>query len=234
MALAGKLVITACLFIFLLSVICQDLGKLKNRLSDNFLISHIRIEREQVKNKARIMTLNQLMPMFDPLLTFLKDPHYFDHGRNTKEFIDYYKKVVEYMPRNADAYGMLGFFYYYCGNYEKAVASYQKAIELNGYFFWFYYDLGVICFKNSRYAEAIKFFKKALEQRPEIALKIISSSPIYTSIIKGSSHFDYPMDAALKAAYMNSYKLLALSAERLKGNSSVSFPELDEIYVRFF
>ena len=138
------------------------------------------------------------------------------------------------MPRNADAYGMLGFFYYYAEDYEKAVASYQKAIELNAYFFWFYYDMGVICFKNSRYVEAIEFFKKALEQRPEIALKIISSSPIYTSIIKSSSYFDYPMDTALKTAYMNSYKLLSLSAQRLNGNNAFFFPELDEIYVRFF
>ena len=50
-------------------------------------------------------------------------------------YIHFYQKVVGYFPDQADAYGMLGFCYYYSGLNDKAIESYQKAIEQKSDFF---------------------------------------------------------------------------------------------------
>ena len=125
---------------------------------------HIHNQRQKVKFKAKLDMLNLTMPVsYDDLVHFIQSDRKPVEGSLTP-YVDYYERVVEYMPQRADGYAMLAFCYYYQGGIEKAILLYQRAIQLNADFFWAFYNLGIIYFNQGEYSMASDFFKKALSQ----------------------------------------------------------------------
>ncbi len=179
------------------------------RMTDRYKVAKVEAEFSQ---------LGYIMPRsFDYFVSKIEKDRNFDPEK-LNEFIGYYEKVTELLPRKADAFGILGFCYYYAQEKGKAIKSYQRAIELNPHFFWFYYNLGSIYFEMRQYDKAIASFKKALEQSLESALLFIRySTRIYQPILVRRS--DYSDGFLSKIKEQNSqecYAFIVLSYYHLK------------------
>src|SRR3989338_9562781 len=134
--LIAKTLVTASLIVFLLSAIIGDYNRIKVRSLNRFSWSDLIVDHEKVKARAMVVTLNHLIPSFDGIVELMENRGR-ANGERLKEYINYYQQIVEYIPQNADAYGMLGFCYYYLGKHEEALASYKKAAQFNPHSFWF-------------------------------------------------------------------------------------------------
>ncbi|GEM_PF-1055406 len=204
-----RLAMTAVMIFVMFLLIRSDWRKIQPKLGNNPLMSYLIAERNQVKAKAQLVTLNHYLPSFDYLADFAS-------GKTERiedkfsESIYYYKKVIEYLPPfQADAYGMIGFCQYQLGERQQAVSAFEKAIELNPLFFWFYHNLGVIHFINEDYQKAADALQKAVALPAQITLKIISSSKIYLDILREMTAEQYNPTQQWKVSQRDCYEVLA-------------------------
>lgn len=84
-----------------------------------------------------------------------------------KQGIGYYEMIINVLGPWGYAYSKQGFCYYYLGDFEKALAMYDKAIELNPWDYWNYWDQAVIHWKRQKDEKAEEFFKKAIDTVPD-------------------------------------------------------------------
>jgi len=168
-------------------------------------------------NKMQPKALNALKPI---LFTYLAEYSVTHEGFDKKQFKDYlryFKKIVKYMPRKADAHGMLGYCQYYLGDKKKAVQAYQQASKINSRYFWFHFNLGVIYYEMNDYKKSIISFKKALLTGTGNSETFIKTSKIFQAILLDSNFQDTPVER-LKKAYYDCYKVLILSSQHLQKN----------------
>lgn len=218
----GQWTVTAGIFCLLVWLIGRDFGRFKEKLANNFLVAHIRQEREHVKNRARLMTLNQFMPhSYGSLLQWVHNPSDPSDRSELFAYRIYYEKLVEYMPYRADGYALLGLCDYLLGKTEEAAQAYQTAIQLNPNFFLSYYNLVVIYFHQGRYPEAIPLLEKALQMDLQHTLNFIFLSKVYLDIVRDSRLSQEAVVKRIREAYMDIYIMLVVSLYQTK-----NFPRL--------
>jgi len=116
---------------------------------------------------------------YDHLINFIdkKEPL---HEESIRRFKRYYRMASKFVPHFADTHGMLGYISYLSGDREQAIASYERALELNPHFFWFNYNLGLIYFKNGEYAKAATLLERGLQSSKNFSVRfIVTSKMIY-------------------------------------------------------
>lgn len=91
-------------------------------------------------------------------------------------YIKLYQYVIEYKPKSADAYSMLGFSLYYSGDIWGALEAYKKAAELRPNVFWFYYNQAIINFNNKDYETSLTDIDQALKTDSQKTLEFVASS----------------------------------------------------------
>ena len=133
-----------------------------------------------------------------------------------QDYLHYYRKVAEYIPNRDDAFGLSGFCYYYLGQEYQAKKAYKKALEINKYFFWHYYNLAVIHFKNGQYEEVAALLKKALDIKPKMAVMVMLTSKIYNDIFGSVESLGDKPTESLGAGYADARRMLVLSYYHLK------------------
>ena len=177
-------------------------------LAASFLI----VDYKKVTFGVKIRYLNKIMPdSFYDLADFAEGQKKLTPERMLM-YTHFYEKVVTFFPERADAFGMLGFCYYYLGRIDQAKIAYQRAAELNPDFFWFHYNLGLIAYNSNRYDEAVHFFNKALVVEQDSTLNYIKSSKvIYRSILLDHQDFAQKTTMRLKKAYHEAHDLLQQS-----------------------
>lgn len=79
-----------------------------------------------------------------------------------KESETFFRKVILRSPKMAAGYKGLGDVHMLQEDYEKAMKSYQKALDLDGYDVGILNSMGLVFIKQSRYEEGIKRYKLAL------------------------------------------------------------------------
>ena len=177
------------------------------------------------KNKIHLRILNNLLSTIDYLVEFSSGEEPFDR-ETFLGYVDYYKQILKYMPRRADALGLLGYCYYYLGEKSRAIDFFQEAIDQEPGFFWFHYNLGLIYFQDGLYEKAQDSFKRALSCDPEKTLKFVYSSRIL-QYIGPTDKVDFPVNngyhkrsrqeiyqelgTGLEKAYQRARQLLILS-----------------------
>ncbi len=189
-------------------------------------------ENEKNKVSREIKILNHIMPRsFDYLVKTFQAKEAFDE-RKLKSYLYYYQKVAEYMPERADAIGMTGFCLYQLGKKEKAIAAYQRALKVNPYFFWFYYNLGVMYLEQGQMSKAKDMFNQAKDQQPARTLFFIKNSRrIYLLLImKRMKEGQQELMQQLKEDYRKSYILTQL----LNKNVSPTVMKSVKLRVRMF
>ena len=174
------------------------------------LLTNVFIDFEKVQEKSRVKLLNDLMPDFGYLLSYQNQEAEFDQGWFNK-YLNYYKKVDEFIPGQPDIYAMLAYCYYQLGDVDNAMAYYQKAAALFPQNFWFQYNLGVLYYKQGDYDRAVVALNAAVDAKPEPALKLTLESIIYEQIIFGMVDKKKVMAGRLFLSMRDSYLLLILS-----------------------
>ncbi len=139
-------------------------------------------------------------------------------GESEAPWVTGLKKSIELNPRNAEAYQLLGAYYFYFKNdLELAEAYYSKALSIDSTLASVYNDLGVLRWKRSECKSAIPFFKKALKFQPDLKEALYNLAMVY-------QHFpEFRQEAlAIWEAYLkldsdsNWSKIARMHLERLK------------------
>ncbi len=189
---------------------------LKGRLQQIPGLASLIKQREAIKYKASVITLNHEIPDFQGFVSF------YHSSRNSPSvlstYIDYYEAVTQVFPDKADAYAALGFSFYYMGDYEKAVKFYQEAIKRNDQIFYFHYDLGFLYLKEARYSEAAQQFEKALACDAKSSLEYVYSSKVFLPLIGVMTQKQKANTLELKKDYEGALKLFTLAKYCLSQN----------------
>ena len=190
--MVGRRIITVYLIIFLFSLLFVDYGRIKYHI--------------------KAVTLSRFMPAsFRELIEFVNDPRSAPKAK-LQEYVQYYEKVVDFLPTaRGEAYEILGFCYYYLGQYRQSLTAYIKASRINPKFFWPHYNLGVIYFERGYYEKAVESFDKALATKLNDNFDVINNSKVFNPILMSSYQFISETMLRLKTAYRDSHVLLVLS-----------------------
>lgn len=194
----------------------------KQQIPSYSSLFNFKIDLDEVANRARIETLNHKRPDFVYLSDFIKSKNKISKYQLTL-YRDYFKKVTEYMPRMADAWGMLGYCYYQLNDVNNARNSYLKAIEINPSFFWFQYNLGIIYYELEDYQKGSIYFKNATASNFKATLEFIYQSKyIYLPFLTraGINLEKYFVDM-YQRDIENCFKLLILSKAKTMFSSEV-------------
>ncbi len=81
----------------------------------------------------------------------------------TNEFTLWDNNIRKYPDRSAHSYTGRGFQYLSKGDYQKALADFNKAIDLNPKYSRAYYNRGIVYYDNENYIKAIEDYSKAIE-----------------------------------------------------------------------
>ncbi len=212
--LLGKGLVTVSLVIVLSVIIAQEYRAAQPILKSIVTHQSRWVDPDKVQLRARTATLNNYMPAaYEPLVEFIESHGQKNNGQIRSQYVEYYEKVVEFVPDQADAYALLGFCYYYLGETQKAVSAYQRAMFLNPRFFWSAYSLGVIYFKSKEYVSALAAFKSALAASPETTLATLRYSQVYRPLIR---IVEPQLPMRLQNGYQNIYIFLRLIQENNK------------------
>ena len=185
------------------------------------LRSYIENLRHQSHAKAQIQTINLLMPAdYHELTGFLNTPDGMD-PQTLIPYAMYFQALAEVLPApySADAYAMQGFCYYHQNKDANALDSYAKSLEINPAFIWTYYNLALIDFEGENYEKSAELIGRMISLNPELSLRIIASSKIYSDILRDQAGTD--LGGEIKKAYADALRILVISQYRLK-----KFPEV--------
>jgi len=92
----------------------------------------------------------------------------YDFEKEGKLAIEEFRKVIELLPNNNDAYRRLGWVYIYnFSDYDKGIEHFQKALEIRPTDAKSYRGMGLSYTSLRRYDDAIKNIKKGLEIAPD-------------------------------------------------------------------
>lgn len=181
----------------------------------NPLSAFIETLRHQSLEKAQVRTINLLMPAdYEDLVVFLNGPHAAD-PQKLSTYAAYFRALTQVLPApySADAYAMLGFCLYHQKKTVEARESYMKSLELNPAFLSTYYNLAVIEFQAGNYGKSAELVSNMMALNPEISLRVIASSKIYSDIIRGRSRID--PSAEIKTTFGDAMRILVISQYRL-------------------
>ncbi len=200
-------------FFFLLKA---DFLKVKSVLGANPLWQSLKDEREKVKNKAMLVTINHYRPDLSVWKNFFLLDAVPDK-RFLADSIVYYQAILAYVPQMAEAQHMLAVCQYFLGNTQAALESEQKAALLEPRFFAAWYNLGVMRYKQGQFAQSAQSFRQALNLAPVATVKVIESSRIFSEIIRSAQIVDIINAQSIQNGYRDAQRLLEASFKRLRG-----------------
>jgi tetratricopeptide (TPR) repeat protein len=87
-------------------------------------------------------------------------------SRKFKLAADLYVRVTDQDPKHPRAWNNLGRAYAAMTQYDKAIAAYKKAIEVNAYDEWAYNNLGGVYEAQQKHTEAMEAYRKQIEVNP--------------------------------------------------------------------
>jgi tetratricopeptide (TPR) repeat protein len=173
-------------------------------------------ERRHIREQSDVKLLNLLMPPQFSDLAALSQSRRDPKSVDLAQYNGYFRQAALVLPAplRADADAMQGFCYFHQGKTKEAYDSYLKALEENPAFLWTYTNLAFLQFKEGDYAKAAMLLTQGLKINPEDSLKAISSSKIYSDILRdipGGIHWP----SELKDTYSQAARMLVLSLYRM-------------------
>jgi len=183
---------------------------------ENALFLYLNKQRDHVKAKAKLVTLNHFIPSFDDLAHFIQKKERSINKDILWPYIKYYQKVIDTFPNMADAHTVLGFCYYYSGQKEEAAIHFKKSLEINPKSVITLYNLSLTFCELGKYKQALELAQGAISIHPERALKMMYSSKIYQQIRVGMSQAQQERMVSIKILFRRCHLLLMLSRDQLK------------------
>lgn len=192
-------------------------------VTPGFFRTHIEQLRRHSQENAQLRTINLLMPAnYKELMAFLNSPE----GRDPQalsSYALYFRALAQKLPAplSADAHAMLGFCHYHQHKTAEALSSYMTSLEINPIFLWTYFNLALIHFRDGNYEQSVALVERMMSMNPELSLRVITSSKIYTDILRDQSGFD--LAGEVKKTYADALRIAVISQYRLK-----NFPQVVE------
>ena len=165
---------------------------------------------------------------FDKIMDYIKskfeldDPNFEELKHKLQHSYDTYQKedtqeLDEQINKNHRDYIILANKHYYLHEYEDAIESYQKAIELNPEDAGAYYNMGISYDNIEAYEKAIEAYQKAIELNPEDAGVYYNMGISYDNI----EAYEKAIEAYQKAIELNpedarAYNNMGVSYENLE------------------
>ncbi len=211
-----KVLITLALIGTLAFLITKDFLKIKSAFTANALWHSLGAQREKVKNKAILITINHYRPDLSQWTNF-----FVNNTLPDKSFLNdsvrYYEMIRDYAPQMAETYYLLGLCHYFLGDNQEALANEQKATALEPHFFWAWYNLGLMYYRAGLFEQSAKSFQMALNVRPAATIKVVQSSRIFTEILHSIALPDVVNAQSLQNGYVNAIRMLQASIKRWHG-----------------
>ena len=170
-------------------------------------IYYICVNHYQVTAKM----LNNLMPdNFDYWAAVAQDQASPDIGQ-FKQSTQYYYKLVKLFAEDTAAMNMMGYIYFYSGEWEKAKKMYLQSARVNPADGGTQYNLGQIYFLQKNYPKAEEYFKRYLVSSSEASIQFIYSARAYLPIRKSIPQFERFIEKKKQEESNWASSLLALS-----------------------
>lgn len=211
-----KLTVTVALIAIFAVAIKKDYGKFQEFLKANPISHNLQAQREKVKNKAMMITINHYRPDLAMWKDYVTDGKPLDKGF-LKESAQYYETITGYVPQVAEAHHLLALCQYFLGEKESAIRSLQKATVLEPRFFWSWYDLGVMSYREGHFAQSAQDFANALRTSPQAVPLIINASKIYQEVVRESGTVAILTTEHLRQGYRDAARMMDASVRRLRG-----------------
>ncbi len=224
------ILIIISLWIVLGGVVMFSLGRIERSEHAPGMLSFLENEYLATKKTARLKELNLLNLSSEGYDNLFRAIELGGHERvSLTDSLEYYSKLVDYMPKLSEARAMLAFCYYYQGDKDAAAKNYLIAIQLEPRFFWNYYNLAAILWEKGEREPAMKIVAHALSLNPRFIMEDIYSSKVYRDILGSSSHKDFDIMGQAHKGYQ---VLGVLVNERDPDQVQKIFA--DQVKVRFF
>ena len=182
------------------------------------IIIHSYVNFESIQNTGKISVLNRLRPNNIDLLV-LSEKEKTLTSDQLHAYNNYLEYISYYMPSRSDAYGLRGLLHYHMNKSSIAIKYYHKAIQLNPYFFWYYYNLSIIYYEEGEYKKSALLLSQALKLPPVSTLRsIIQSQKVYVIIHKlyTGERTGIMLENELKQGYKDAKILLLKNYLKLK------------------
>lgn len=185
-----------------------------------FLVFYFGMDRDRAIKKS----VNHIRPAnFSYLINLSNAAVDFDN-KEFRPFYSYYGRMVRLLPEISSAHGMFGLCLYYNGEEQKAKRAYKEAININSYYFWFYYNLGVIHFNLGEYKEAIEVLETALKKDLGGSINYLTTTPVFKPIMLEyfqSNSMQSMLPKLIALRYSQSYQMIVISNLHLKKYTQV-------------
>jgi tetratricopeptide (TPR) repeat protein len=116
-------------------------------------------------------------------------------------YLTYYDAAAEFLPEDFAGHYLQGLCRLSKGQWEKAETSFRHAIEKNPYFFWAYYNLGVIYLRTGHPSQAMEIVRMAERLPPQLTLKSLTSTKLLLDCLKDPALAGHDPEAALRRGY---------------------------------
>jgi len=175
-----------------------------------FIFNIVKTEYPQ----AKLRSLNFYMPHPLSFLVEIENEQEIDTQR-LQHYKRYYHKIVQFMPQMGDGHAMLGYCLFYVGDFKAATDSYLRAVALNDAFFYNYYNLGVLYFKQERYQEAANMLMRAVSKDPVVAIKYMVASKIYQQMLSSLTEKQGVGIQNVRERYRDAFALISITFYRM-------------------
>lgn len=210
---------TAALALVLLFFIVRDFSGLRRTISAGFLIQGLKVERQKVKTKAMMITINHYRPDLEHWKEIF-DAQRPPEPRFLKDNVQYYQTILDYIGDIPDARHALAVSHYFLGDKDRALEYEQKSADLEPHFFWPWHNLGVMYYEKGQYFKSAEAFRRALNAPPAGVARILRSSKIYSEIVRGAGSAKALDPGRIQEGYRNAVRFLEASVRRLRGQPS--------------
>lgn len=180
-----------------------------------FLVFYSMVNYQDVTDKARVASLNRLMPSLDGLVLFIRENQPLKNSY-LREWVMYYRAFEDISGPRADVAGMQGFAYYYLGQKDKAIKHFEEAIIGNPLFFWFYYNLAVIYYEQGEYAKALDYVQMAIDRDLETTNSFLNVSKPYNDLLQPFPNKADMLSSHFEEGRLQMFKMLILCHFHLK------------------
>lgn len=168
---------------------CLDPGGFKTIWGKNPLVVEMIKEHDQTEQKSKLASVSiyyPYLPYFAGIVAGMEIPRkeWMDGYYLGRPYIfsQYYGKAVEMFPANDAGHFLLGYCEYYSGDINSARGQFEESLKINPYFFWSYYNLGVIYFQQGDFFKSAEALNKGLSVKKESTLEILRQGAFYGQI----------------------------------------------------
>lgn len=147
-----------------------------------FILSHFFFNFGKMERKYNVATLNRVRPDFHYLVDISNEGKVEVDQKKMRAYLRYFEQVEKLYPGRSDTYAMMGFCYFYLKDQSKALAYYQKAIQLNPDIFLFYFNQGLVEYSAGHEDQARHSLEQSIVFSPQATVNYLFSSKVYQQI----------------------------------------------------